>query len=774
MTDTTTLQSAPERLSQQPNNRPVVEALEKYRTDILDTLMSNAGTWRGDRQNSSQFINALRSLIANDPIFENALRTLGIVNGRQGAIAMLTTLNTSFVTNSGQAPNTLFWDLPWHQDVQLIITALAEYRRQQAQEQQNQFDALYISQSSDPTKSSTSQQIDGVAQKAKLTGAALYYRNGSPLRISYNPANDRFEAEIIDRQGQPSTIQGVQRIADLVTQIHAQSQPVRNISADTVQQNVEEREEVDFQQIAAAIEFINRGQNRAEREARTGFYSFDKTRFAIRGQWDGDFSIDIQYNEEGAITAMNNVSQNAVANIIKTHAKKKKEKKEGIETPDMGNDFSETIFRKLAREVSGSKDLVGDYKLNGQTFTLRQTSGVGVRPIRYQTQYPDHTGRKQTYPQAGQVNQASELNDIVTFLSQNIRTHGNEGNCTRDMGNDFSVNSFRDLAEEIGKSRNGRGNYKLAGKNYEIQAHMPMPDDINAVIFDVEHPNEFGIKINSHGTLDELLRHAAPAHGNHPAQVAGPMSHIHAHDPNHPAEFTQATMLRVLGQALATKTTHPDLAISDPRRRVQFDFHGKTCEAYVERLARAGGIECYCVDMPNSTGWVDKIWSTTQKGLYKDFMKKAHVADQKPVEHADKSKETPASTEAHKEWHADAGHAAHEDGHDTVLDKTFKAVLPGWLAKLATKGKNLIPESIRKFGWATVSTAVAGAAIGWAITGWVIWASAVGWTTIGNVAALGLFGPATLTFAGAIWGYKLYKWWKGDDKKDKDAHGGAH
>ena len=44
MTDTTTLQSAPERLSQQPNNRPVVEALEKYRTDILDTLMSNAGT----------------------------------------------------------------------------------------------------------------------------------------------------------------------------------------------------------------------------------------------------------------------------------------------------------------------------------------------------------------------------------------------------------------------------------------------------------------------------------------------------------------------------------------------------------------------------------------------------------------------------------------------------------------------------------------------------------------------------------------------------------
>lgn len=69
-----------------------------------------------------------------------------------------------------------------------------------------------------------------------------------------------------------------------MTQIHAQSQAIRNISADTVQQNVEEREEVDFQQIAAAIEFINRGQNRAEREARTGFYSFDKTRFAIRGQ----------------------------------------------------------------------------------------------------------------------------------------------------------------------------------------------------------------------------------------------------------------------------------------------------------------------------------------------------------------------------------------------------------------------------------------------------------------------------------------------------------
>ncbi len=287
---------------------------------------------------------------------------------------------------------------------------------------------------------------------------------------------------------------------------------------------------------------------------------------------------------------MDNVTQNALANLIKTRAKKKKEKKEDIETPDMGNDFSETIFRKLAREVSGSKDLVGQYKLNGQTFTLRQTSGVGVRPILYQTQYPDHTGTKQTYPQAGQPNQASELNDVVAFLSQNIRTHGNEGNCTRDMGNEFSVNAFRDLAEEIGKSRNGRGNYKLAGKNYEIQANMPMPADTNAIVFNAEYLNEFGIKAHTHGTLDQLLL-------NH-----GPMSHIHAHDPNHPAEFTQALMMRILTQAKENKRLHPNDPVSSPNRRVQFDFHGKTCEAYMDKPLLAGGKTCYCVDVPNSSG----------------------------------------------------------------------------------------------------------------------------------------------------------------------------
>lgn len=82
----------------------------------------------------------------------------------------------------------------------MIITALAEHRRHQAQEQQNQFDAIYTGQSTDPSKSSTSQQIETVAQRAQLTGAALYHRNGRPLRISYNPQTRLYEAQIIDQQ----------------------------------------------------------------------------------------------------------------------------------------------------------------------------------------------------------------------------------------------------------------------------------------------------------------------------------------------------------------------------------------------------------------------------------------------------------------------------------------------------------------------------------------------------------------------------------------------
>lgn len=44
-------------------------------------------------------------------------------------------------------------------------------------------------------------------------------------------------------------------------------------------------------------------------------------------------------------------------------------------------------------------------------------------------------------------------------------------------------------------------------------------------------------------------------------------------------------------------------------------------------------------------------------------------------------------------------------------------MLPGWLAKLATKGKNLIPESIRKTTGGLTNSAFAGVAGSAAITG---------------------------------------------------------
>lgn len=76
------------------------------------------------------------------------------------------------------------------------------------------------------------------------------------------------------------------------------------------------------------------------------------------------------------------------------------------------------------------------------------------------------------------------------------------------MGNEFSENTFRELCEEIAEAKNGRGTYTLAGKKYEVRVDQPLPPDIQLAQFNVEYPNQFGQKVNAHGTLDNLLRHA--------------------------------------------------------------------------------------------------------------------------------------------------------------------------------------------------------------------------------------------------------------------------
>lgn len=76
------------------------------------------------------------------------------------------------------------------------------------------------------------------------------------------------------------------------------------------------------------------------------------------------------------------------------------------------------------------------------------------------------------------------------------------------------------------------------------------------------------------------------------------------------------------------------------------------------------------------------------------------------------------------------------------MDKTFKAILPGWLAKLATKGKNIIPEKLRNLTTYSVLGGAGGSAV---ITGGIYGLASTGAITMGTKAALGLFGPIGLT-----------------------------
>lgn len=57
----------------------------------------------------------------------------------------------------------------------------------------------------------------------------------------------------------------------------------------------------------------------------------------------------------------NGVAQNTITQMIDAACaayEKSKERKETVEAVDMGNQFSEAMFRKLCRDISSSKDKV--------------------------------------------------------------------------------------------------------------------------------------------------------------------------------------------------------------------------------------------------------------------------------------------------------------------------------------------------------------------------------------------------------------------------------
>ncbi len=738
MDATNTLQTG-EAQSRQPVNRPVIETLEKYRWDILNTISSNSGTQRQSSQNSLEFLNALNSLISQNTEFTNILRGMWIAN----YAATIAQLRREVAWNT---PNIRFEDLPGHNDVQVMIAALAEYRRHQAMEQQNNFDAIYLWQTGE-TESSTAQQIEAAAQRAKLTGGALYYRNKVPLRISW--VNNQFEAQYLDLNGQPSNQQWIQTpdITILVSEIHTRSQRVNKISSDNVQQNVELREakKADHKQIIAAVDFINRGQGHLEREARTGFYSVDNRNIAIRWQGAGDFSVDIM-ETNWTITTRDNISQNAVTSLIDTACnayEKSKDRKETIEAVDMGTQFSEAIFRKLCREISDSKDKVWEYQLSGQRYTVREVTAANAPALaRYFAQFPNPQWRTVGFPNP--IGTGEEIVDITAHIAQNTRTSTNQWNCTRDMGNEFSANIFRELCEEIGESKNGRWTYTLAGKKYEIRVDQPLPLDMNTAIFHVEHPNQFGMKVLAWGaTLDALLDQQ-----NH-----GALSHIHVHDPSKPAPFERQTMIDIC-----------NLAWTNPGRHA-FDFHWATCHVYRGTGREKGR---YCVDIPNNKGGVDTVRAISAKWLYDKFIERTnklhHASSDKSAEWQETKKEGDEKHE--KWWHDDAGHEA--DG--TLYDKTVVGLLgSGLIGKALLGTRNLVPKWIRNTtGWITKSglAGVGGSAV---ITGGLYGASVLGLTTMGTAAALSFFAPVALTIGGATAGYKFYRWWRWDGKKDGES-----
>jgi hypothetical protein len=169
----------------------------------------------------------------------------------------------------------------------------------------------------------------------------------------------------------------------------------------------------------------------------------------------------------------------------------------------MGTQFDEAIFKKLCRDISNSKDKVATYKLSDQKYTVREIqAAIGNNSALYWAQYPNPQGRTASYPPLLPNNAnpptGVTIQNLSAFIATNTRTSINAGNCTRDMGNEFSANTFRELCEEIAEAKNGRGTYTLAGKKYEVRVDQPLPANVAQTQFHVEYPNNFGVKAHAH------------------------------------------------------------------------------------------------------------------------------------------------------------------------------------------------------------------------------------------------------------------------------------
>lgn len=101
----------------------------------------------------------------------------------------------------------------------------------------------------------------------------------------------------------------------------------------------------------------------------------------------------------------------------------------------MGTQFSEASFRKICRDISKSKDKVGEYSLSGQKYTVRETAAANnqvtpTTPALYWAQFPNPQGRTTSYPPllGNNANPPTgvTIENLTAHIAQNTRTSTNQ------------------------------------------------------------------------------------------------------------------------------------------------------------------------------------------------------------------------------------------------------------------------------------------------------------------------------------------------------------
>jgi hypothetical protein len=312
-----------------------------------------------------------------------------------------------------------------------------------------------------------------------------------------------------------------------------------------------------------------------------------------------------------------------------------------------------------------------------------------------------------------------------------------------DMENEFSQSKFMDLCEQVSKSKNKRGEYKLGGKSYIVREVTPAQP---ARWLRTLRPATYNSQYLGH--VNRTAEHTGNAQDL--SQYLKQNIHFHADTEGH------HTFSKKWFQDLCEHVLH------EPDKKWEYELDGHKHPLWIKE----GSIKnTYYAEIPGEGGRTHEISAWSPEKLYEKILKKAHrLHTDKTAEWQETKKEGEEKHE--KWWHDDAGH----EGGGTLYDKTVVGLLgSGLIGKALLGTRNLVPKWIRNTtGWITKSglAGVGGSAV---ITGGLYGASVLGLTTMGTATALTFFAPVALTIGGATAGYKFYRWWKWDGKKDGES-----